>query len=347
MAEANLSKSLDAIIEENRNKELSKSRPRPSGGKDRKGGRGGARKENIGSAAKRDKKRRPGGGGGGGAGGAGGGRAPMDEDEYGLAPRRQGGNQGRRRGGYAGLGVQARGVAKRQGGPKRGGEAPKFLDRMPPEFAVPGPVRVRGLPPPFKRDPDLDDKWAHDMFDFNERGAPRRPRERVPAIGTDLIVNNLAHEVSEQDIEELFGSIGPLVRHKIHYDKSGRSEGSALVSFVNPADAAKAMKQYNNLALDGQKLEITYRAPPSSGAPISVLSSGIRVTKVSNDEGGSRRGVVGNRMFQRGLREALPRSSGAPRGRGAGPGRGGSRVRSGVVKSAGDLDAELDDYMQD
>ncbi|KAK6140306.1 hypothetical protein DH2020_025943 [Rehmannia glutinosa] len=90
------------------------------------------------------------------------------------------------------------------------------------------------------------------------RAFPNLGGARVSSIetGTKLLISNLHYGVTDDDIEELFSGVGHLKSCSIHYDRSGRSEGTAEVVFSRRRDAESAIKRYNNVQLDGMPMRI-------------------------------------------------------------------------------------------
>ncbi|XP_039055307.1 THO complex subunit 4D-like [Hibiscus syriacus] len=182
--------------------------------------------------------------------------------------------------------------------------------------------------------------WKHDLFEDSLRAAGISGVE----VGTKLYVSNLDPEVTNEDIKELFSEIGELKRHSVHYDKNGRSSGSAEVVYLRRSDAFAALKRYNNVMLDGKPMIIEI-VGANADVPISAR------VKVTGTKGRKKRTVVmmpeaGQLRRSAGISRGPDRRGGMTMrsGRGGG-GRGRGRgKRKPVEKSADDLDKELENY---
>uniref|UniRef100_A0A182PHV2 RRM domain-containing protein n=1 Tax=Anopheles epiroticus TaxID=199890 RepID=A0A182PHV2_9DIPT len=179
---------------------------------------------------------------------------------------------------------------------------------------------------------DVNSAWKHDMYE-----GPRKNRLLAASVGgggpggaAKLLVSNLDFGVSETDINELFAEFGPLRSASVHYDRSGRSLGTADVVFERRSDAIKAMKQYNGVPLDGRPMSIqmaTSEIPaPRLPRPAVLAASAAR----------SPRKPAGGRG-----------AGGKSQGRGGRGGGGGGRRQPRETKTAEELDAELDAYTKD
>uniref|UniRef100_A0A1I8J4K3 ELAV-like protein n=1 Tax=Macrostomum lignano TaxID=282301 RepID=A0A1I8J4K3_9PLAT len=81
---------------------------------------------------------------------------------------------------------------------------------------------------------------------------------------TNLIVNYLPQNMSQDEIKSLFSSIGPVESCKLIRDKTtGQSLGYGFVNFANAKDALKAIGSLNGLRLQNKTIKVSMagRAP--------------------------------------------------------------------------------------
>ncbi|XP_061373208.1 THO complex subunit 4A-like isoform X5 [Gastrolobium bilobum] len=175
--------------------------------------------------------------------------------------------------------------------------------------------------------------WQHDLYADPHLAMAAYPAQggRASSIetGTKLYISNLEYGVSNDDIKELFSEVGDLKRHTVHYDRSGRSKGTAEVVFSRRADAIAAVKRYNNVQLDGKPMKIEIVGTNISTPAVAPAANGAFGNSNGVPRSGQVRGGAIGRLGGRG--------PGIQRGRGRGRGRG-------EKLSAEDLDTELEKY---
>uniref|UniRef100_A0A6N2LZA7 RRM domain-containing protein n=1 Tax=Salix viminalis TaxID=40686 RepID=A0A6N2LZA7_SALVM len=54
----------------------------------------------------------------------------------------------------------------------------------------------------------------------------------------------------QENLIELFSEVGDHKRYSVHYDRSGRSEGTTEIVFARREDVVSAVSRYNNFQLD-------------------------------------------------------------------------------------------------
>ncbi|KAL2142311.1 hypothetical protein VTI28DRAFT_1320 [Corynascus sepedonium] len=117
---------------------------------------------------------------------------------------------------------------------------------------------------------NLDSEWVHDKFEDygGRRSGPRRRYSPDPpndSRGSKLRVDNLHYELTQEDLEGLFSRIGPLISLEMKYDRAGRSEGTAFVTYESHRDAAQAIREYDGANAAGQPIRLTL-LPSGPGA---------------------------------------------------------------------------------
>ena len=81
-------------------------------------------------------------------------------------------------------------------------------------------------------------------------------------MGRKLYVGNLPYETGEQDLQELFGSVGSVETVSVMRDMAtGRARGFAFVEMSTDADAQNAIAKFNDHQVGGRNLTVNEARP--------------------------------------------------------------------------------------
>eukprot|EP00136_Aspergillus_niger_P001387 XP_001390338.2 alpha-actinin, sarcomeric (f-actin cross linking protein) [Aspergillus niger CBS 513.88] len=105
----------------------------------------------------------------------------------------------------------------------------------------------------------------NDSLNARPSRAPRRPRgdryspspEHTASSGAKLRVENIHYDITETDLEDLFTRIGPISNVSLVYDRAGRSEGVAFVTYTHIGDARTAIREFDGANAKGQPIRLT------------------------------------------------------------------------------------------
>ncbi|KAI8386953.1 hypothetical protein BD560DRAFT_383335 [Blakeslea trispora] len=124
------------------------------------------------------------------------------------------------------------------------------------------------------------------------------PKPAASRASNSLVVANLHFNVTEKDLYDLFGQVGPLKRAFLHIGPNGKSAGIADVVFQSSQDAERARNTYNNVELDGRPMRITVASLVSAvanPAPSSRRNGPVRGGNNNNNNNNNNRNSGGNR----------------------------------------------------
>lgn len=103
-------------------------------------------------------------------------------------------------------------------------------------------------------------------------------------MGKKLYVGNLPFSVTQEKLNELFAQYGDIEEATVIINKfSGRSKGFGFVTFVNDADADKAIAEMDKKEVDDRELKVNEAVPFDPDKPRKRFDGGGRRDFRGND----------------------------------------------------------------
>ncbi|KAG4033368.1 hypothetical protein MFRU_005g03780 [Monilinia fructicola] len=108
---------------------------------------------------------------------------------------------------------------------------------------------------------NIDSEWVHDKYDDRNARSSNRPERRGyederPSNSAKVLVENVHYDLTEEELEGLFERIGRVSFLKLVYDRAGRSEGIAYVTYEDPRDAQRAIAEFDGANANGQPIRL-------------------------------------------------------------------------------------------
>jgi RNA recognition motif-containing protein len=102
-------------------------------------------------------------------------------------------------------------------------------------------------------------------------------------MATKLFVGSLAYSVTDDQLKDLFGTVGTVVSAQVIIDRAtNQSKGFAFVEMSSDDEAKAAVEQLNRKELDGREIMVS-EARPREDRPRNSFGGG-------GDRGGFNRG---------------------------------------------------------
>lgn len=169
------------------------------------------------------------------------------------------------------------------------------LSRDPEAAERSRPVRRRQ--PASDSEGEDDSRWRREREQRQlPAAAPSNPRKR-PALttqktargGNTVLVTNLDSAVTENDLTEIFESVGQLTSVTIDQTSAGKSKGTAEVIFARAADATRAVEEYDSAEVDQRPMYVVLAGKPAAPRKLVVRKTADGDSRrVVSNEGGAR-----------------------------------------------------------
>ncbi|QSZ32108.1 hypothetical protein DSL72_001677 [Monilinia vaccinii-corymbosi] len=104
----------------------------------------------------------------------------------------------------------------------------------------------------------LDLPSSHKDPDARSSNRPERREyeDERPSNSAKVLVENVHYDLTEEELEGLFERIGRVAFLKLVYDRAGRSEGIAYVTYEDPRDARRAIAEFDGANANGQPIRL-------------------------------------------------------------------------------------------